>query len=151
MEMTDKHDRVVAYVEEELRAAGYATLECRKTGSAYYGDINPADYDVLVLVSKDTDLKRLAGKMRDGLHGIGWEDCAHRSDTPEYENEENDYYDKWVAIRKGDANAIITSDKVWFYRSLACAVYCKNGEDMLFADKDERIEMFRLIRDGREN
>ncbi|WWO60238.1 hypothetical protein [Xanthomonas phage SB3] len=144
--LTDKHDRVVAYAEEELRMRGYHSLHYHKTGSAFMGSDNPGDYDVVVLLNKKTDLHRLARTM---YENGGWVDCASDQASPEYEDETNTYYKTWVAIRKLDANIIITTDPAWYWRHLGAAFLCKYMDEKPL-DKDHRIALFRLVRDGLE-
>lgn len=70
------------------------------------------------------------------LFGEGWETCS---------GEYDDQDDKWGALRKGNVNLIVTTDKGWYDRALMASTVC---EALKLTDKGDRIVAYRVIRDG---
>lgn len=127
-----------------------AIITTEKTGSALYGYTdNPGDYDILARVPSNAPLSELVS----ALVNAGWKDCAHVADSPEYENEDGTYGEKWVAVRRNEVNIIITNDDVWYIRMQAAAMFVKHHPS--FRDwvgtppcKDDIRQVFRMVRDG---
>lgn len=131
-------------IAADLEHCDVTPLRTVPTGSAYYGKPNPADYDSLVHVSPCIEVKALVSV----LHKYGWRDCARETGESGYPDDSSDYGHKWVAVRLGGYNAIITNDQQWFYRQWAAGELCRmltrqHGNAML---KQDVIDIFRLIR-----
>lgn len=131
----------------DILACGTPVIFNGPVGSAWYGKEKPGDYDVLVLVPKDTLLEGLAERMASRL----WTDCA--SDigaTSAGDPAGSDYYNTWIALRSGPFNAIITNDYVWCMRMRAASALVKQiaTERYEVLEKEEVITIFRAIREG---
>lgn len=132
---------------------GTTVVSCKPTGSAYYGKECPADYDALLFVRgsglfKTVDLEDFAARAED----FGWSDCGKNDSDPCSGGEPNEYeyYSSWVALRKGEYNAIITTDRVFYLRMAAAAELVKSqsfnkGQAL---DKEEVVSIFRAVREG---
>ena len=138
-----------------LKAGGYDALYTQPSGSAFYGNPNPNDFDVLVLlrcpnngpepwsVDEDDGLPGYApGDLDDfvqRMKGLGYKDCGEDGNTSGGNSDEEDYRVNWCALRGTPAadhdeqfctprevNLIVTTDIIWYYRQVAASCYCRH-------------------------
>lgn len=111
-----------------------------RTGSSYTCDppVLDTDEDWLLLTEHDL-LDTLTS-----LLNLGWVDCA--TTDKELYNEDK-YGVTWYAVRKGKYNLIVTTSFDWFMRGVAATLLCKA---MNLQQKQQRIRLFRCIRDGED-
>jgi hypothetical protein len=117
------------------RSAGAITQS--RTGSSYTCDppVDNTDVDYLVLVR---DLWQAVAALRD----FGWTLCEGKDGSYE---EDDTYSLDWYAVRKGNLNLILTGDPRWYQRAVQATTICKKHNVL---DKDDRIIVFRWVRDG---
>ena len=108
-----------------------------RTGSSYTCDppVNDTDVDYLVLVQYLWDAILV-------LKDTGWILCEGKEGAYE---DDNDYSITWYAVRRQNLNLILTADPGWYQRAVQATTICKRHNIL---DKDDRIIVFRWIRDG---
>lgn len=154
------HDHHLAEVVVETRRAintcgGHVSVLTRPTGSAHYGKVTPADFDVLALIrTQDAEGNLGTPEDLDGfinqMAACGWADCGQDGDTSGGDTDSEDYRATWCALRKGQVNIIATTDLVWFYRQAAASELCRaiaqhEGDEL---SKERVIGLFRVVREG---
>lgn len=143
------HDARLAEIAALLKEQGFKNVGIFKSGSAYYGKENPPDYDIVVRLL-NCNLSNWIGLMK----GLGWSDCAEDAECiPSGGDERTPGYGLvWCSVRKDDVNIIATTEDVWFYREQAATELVRKFalEDGEPLPKEEVIELFRLVRDGKE-
>lgn len=107
-------------------------VDFQLVGSACFDEENAQDVDFLVLVggSRFEEVGRWC-------FGSQWELCAG-----EYDVEEPGI---WGALRKGNANLIVTIDRAWYERAALANEVCVA---LKLKDKGDRIVVYRVVRDG---
>ena len=102
------------------------------TGSAYVCDppVTNTDEDYIILVNS-------VGDSCEYLLRLGFLHCSKYPNLAE----------KFVALRKGTINFIITSDEVYYIRYVAATELAKK---LNLTNKSDRINLFHVIIDGRE-
>lgn len=142
------HDSVVEQVRHTLKSLGYNHFGLFKSGSAYYGKENPPDYDVVVLLC-NVDLCTMIQLLKKD----GWDDCAESAGVIPSGGDERTpgYGEVWASVRRGDTNIIMTTDAVWFYREQAATELVRKFalEEGKVLPKEQAIELFAMVRDGR--
>lgn len=148
------HDEKLRLAQHEVFEAVHAAtkvkvIDCQPTGSAYYGKVAPADFDVLMwleFLPGGGDLLDLI----DALGKDGWQDCSWEGNTSGGDTDEDDYGEVWMAVRKGTTNAIITVDPAFFYRQFAASTMVRTiaAQQQRVPFKSDIIRMFQYVRDG---
>lgn len=107
------------------------------------------DYDYVVFEPEGRQLDHMA----DDLEARGFKRSSPES------KEESGNEDGWVALRKGKANVMLTTDPEFFEQFKAAARVCKyvqglasNGEISMFdpLTREQRIKIHRIIMNGEE-
>lgn len=139
-----RHEEVRGYIIGELEKLGCWVCNTELTGSAAFGKVDPADYDVLVLVGRSQH------ELRDillRLEASGWYNCAE--DSANVSDKEKYGYGDRIILRKGDMNVQIYSD-VWEYvKGLAASLVVKRLiDDGMFAPylRGDHVKAFRILR-----
>lgn len=129
------------------------------TDSHYTVDppVNTTDIDYLVLLKVDDvngffnpelALSEFLSECTAGVPGGHWEPCSQITEEGKLlYAEDPDYSTTWYSLRKGNLNIIVTNDEEWFMRAVAATELCKA---LNLADKEHRIRVFRVIRDGND-
>lgn len=143
------HDAHLEEVRALMKGLGYQHFGIFKSGSAYYGKENPADYDIVVLLY-NTQLRTVMELLKQD----GWTDCAEDLNIiPSGGDERTPGYGQvWGSVRKHDINIIFTTEVVWYYREQAATELTRRfaQDEGEVLPKEEVIELFAMIRDGRE-
>lgn len=148
------HDEKLRQCQHEAYEAVHAVkgvrvkvIDCQPTGSAYYGRQNPADFDCIMLLDiQQGDFADLW----DGLDSAGWIGCGVEGNTSGGDTDEADFGVTWVAVRRGQMNAILTTDKAFYYRHFAASTMVRaiSAEHQCVPEKREIISLFQWVRDG---
>lgn len=99
------------------------------TGSNYICDppVTDTDIDMMFYVEHIEDVQRT-------LHKLGWTSCDH--------SEGYDGYDDWRAYRKGNENALITTNLQYFNRFYQATELAKKKN---LLNKEDRIKLFEEV------
>lgn len=144
----------------DIDSCGHWAAQFGPTGSAYFGKEDPSDFDSLILVRKVATEGALHGVLLEipdtlddlieKMEALGWELCGEDGECSGGNADSEDYRATWCAMRKGEFNAIITTDDVWYLRQAAATALVRQlsldkGEAL---SKEQVIYYFRMIREG---
>ena len=118
-----------------------------RTGSNYTVDppVTDTDVDTLILVKNLSDALTI---LTDDWDEAGWEllHCCTPEGKKNYESDTG-YADWWYSLRRGNENLIVTDNQAWYFRAIAATELCRAFN---LKNKEDRINVFRYIRDSRD-
>lgn len=115
-------------------------LACQRVGSATYLPDIAADVDLCVLVADKGGDHSVDDYVMENLTPQGWSPCG------EYDHDPNHPGVEWIAVRRGNANLMITCSRE-FYNGYEMAT--KLCRALRLMNKEDRIIVCRIVRDGR--